>query len=69
MYPNLERELQRKKVSAKLLAAMLGISDKTLYNKMHGGTDFTLPEALVISRDILPEFQLAYLFEKDGEAA
>jgi plasmid maintenance system antidote protein VapI len=63
MYPNLEVEMLRKKITNKALARIIGVSDKTIQNKMHGETEFTLPEAMAIM-ELFPEFNLSYLFEK-----
>ena len=63
MYPNLEVEMLRKKITNKALARIIGVSDKTIQNKMHGETEFTLPEAMTIM-ELFPEFNLFYLFEK-----
>jgi plasmid maintenance system antidote protein VapI len=63
MYPNLEMEMMRKSITHKALARIIGVSDKTMQNKMHGETAFTLPEALAIL-ELFPEFKLSYLFEK-----
>ena len=66
MYPNLEIEMLRKKITNKALARIIGVSDKTIQNKMHGETEFTLPEAMTIM-ELFPEFNLTYLFEKSDK--
>lgn len=64
MFTNLYAELKRKGISFKAVATLLGITEKTLQNKMNGVTEFTLSEILLISENLLPEFELRYLFKK-----
>ena len=44
MYPNLELELFKHKITRKELAQQLGISIATLRNKMSGRNEFTFRE-------------------------
>lgn len=67
MYPNLETEMMRKRITAKTMAALIGCNEKSFYNKMTGRTDFTLPEAQAIL-EAFPEFKLSYLFERRENA-
>ena len=39
-----------------------GCSEKTVTNKISGRTDFTISEALKIHRNLLPEFDMDYIF-------
>ena len=68
-FPNLTAELGRKRIGNKALAAAIGCSEKTLYNKMSGATEFTLSEILTISECFLPEFKIDYLFTKQDKSA
>ena len=68
-YPNLEKELGRKNISNRVVAAAIGCTEKTLYNKMMGKTDFTWGEVNVIENELLPEFKLSYLFEEQPSAS
>jgi plasmid maintenance system antidote protein VapI len=45
------------------LASEMGISEKTLRNKINGDTDFTLPEAQTIRRLLGTKLTLDELFE------
>ena len=65
MYPNLEQEMKKKRLTNKMMAAIIGVNEKTMYNKLHGETDFTLPEALTIW-ELFPEYNLPYLFEHEA---
>ena len=45
MYPNLELEMFKRKISAKDLAKELHISESAMYKKLRGEFDFKLSEA------------------------
>lgn len=59
---NVKNVLTSKKISNKAIAALLGVSEKTLANKMTGQTDFTYPEACKIKRELCPEYDFEFLF-------
>ncbi len=63
MKTNLRTALDSKRISNRVVCELLGISEKTLYNKMTGSTDFTVEEALLIVRNLLPEYTFEFLFE------
>ena len=44
MFDNLRTALQKKGISVKRYAEVLGIGEKTVQNKLTGRTDFTYPE-------------------------
>ena len=62
MYGNLSSELRRKNIAKKVIADMLGCTEKTINNKMSGKTDFTISEAFMIHKNLLPEFDMDYIF-------
>ena len=64
MYSNLRSELANKGITQVALANMLGVTEKTLQNKLNGKTEFTITESLYICHNVLPEFNLNYLFKK-----
>lgn len=68
MLTNLSNELQHKNVTQRAVAKMLGLSEKSIVNKMNGTSEFTIGEALMIRREILPEFTFDYLFTDDQSA-
>ena len=68
MLTNLSNELQHKNVTQRAVAKMLGLSEKSMVNKMNGTSEFTIGEALMIRREILPEFTFDYLFTDDRSA-
>lgn len=59
MYPNLEAEMTRTRTTDKELAEATCMSEKTLYNKLIGETQFTIVEAKLVC---------AYLEKKSGRA-
>ena len=48
----------------KAYAEFLGVSEKTIQNKMSGRTEFTLDEALKTCSIICPEYKLDFVFER-----
>lgn len=68
MFPNLALELKRKGITYKAVAGLLQCTEKTFQNKMSGATEFTLKEILLICDNLLPEFELRYLFARADAA-
>lgn len=58
----IEQALRGKNIGCKVLAKTLGIAEKTAWNKIHGETEFSITEAQITKRDLLPEYDLDYLF-------
>lgn len=67
MLLNLKRALDSKGISLKAYAALLNVSEKTVWNKINEETDFSFPEAKKTKTELLPEYDIAYLFESDKE--
>ena len=63
MFSNLKAELVRRNIKFKDLARALGVSEKTVSNKIYGRSDFTLSEINVISA-LIPDCEVSYLFKK-----
>lgn len=63
MLHNLISELAVKKITRKKISEETGISQRALYDKINGKTEFTLDEMLVIRDTFFPELTLDYLFE------
>lgn len=61
MYKNLEAELARNGISKNSLAKTLKLSQKGLYLKLSGETDFTLTEVMKI-KSLFKGLTLEYLF-------
>ncbi|MGL4571826.1 MAG: helix-turn-helix domain-containing protein [Clostridium sp.] len=64
MYRELLGNLAKKGMSKKELAEIVGITEKTLFNKLNGKSDFTWSEVKRIRKVVAPEVSLEKLFEK-----
>ncbi len=53
----------------KAYAEFLGVSEKTVQNKVYGRTEFTLSEATKTCSFIAPEYKLDFIFERAEAAA
>jgi hypothetical protein len=69
MYANLYDALKRKGISLKKYAEFLGVTEKTVQNKIQGQTEFTLSEVDRTLNFIFPEYTLSYLFKKDDDSS
>ena len=69
MYTNLRSALRKKNISQREYAEFLGLTEKSVQNKLNGTTDFTYPEFRKTCKFLLPEFSPDFLFasEKDAE--
>lgn len=67
MYSLLRGKIKDAKLTITALAEMIGISEKTLRNKLNGETDFTWSEALAIRNIAAPGLSVEQLFRKDEE--
>lgn len=63
MLKNLKSALEQKGITIKTLAALLGVSEKTAWNKLNGETEITYKEAMIIKKNLLPEYDSDWLFE------
>lgn len=64
MFPNLKAEIARKGYKEKDMAKKIGVSPRTLSNKITGRSDFTLSEMLAIKQNFFPDLSLEYLFQR-----
>lgn len=64
MYPNLELEMFRQKISTRELAQICGISESAMRNKIKGKNDFKMAEAICLM-DIL-HASCEYLFAQEA---
>lgn len=62
MFPNLNAEMARKKITIKSLSELTGISYETLKNKCSGNTEFKRKEMYSIKKEAFPECTIDYLF-------
>ena len=58
MYPNLRLEMIKANISIASLAGRIGVSEKTLRNKIKGETDFKWKEALTVRRIVNPQMSM-----------
>lgn len=66
MFPNLEAELARLKMSKKDLSNITGIEYKTLLNKLNGKSPINKKDMTLIKKKAFPNMTIDYLFaEKD----
>lgn len=66
MYPNLELEMFKQKVTTRQLAATCGISESAMRNKLKGRNDFLLCEVEKIL-EIFPDVNWRVLFARADE--
>ena len=64
----LKRILEGKGLPRKEYAVLLGISEKTLYNKLTGTTEFTYGEFQKL-KALLPEYNIDYLLSEENAAS
>ena len=57
---HLKQALDARGITQKSCAELLGISEKTLYNKLSGNSEFTYSEVKRL-RAFLPEYNIDYL--------
>lgn len=65
MLQNLKKALDNKRISLAAYAAILGVTEKTVRNKIAEETPFTYPEARKTKMKLLPEYDIDYLFASD----
>lgn len=63
MYPNLNAEMARNKVTQADIAKTLNVYPATVSDKMNGKKDFKLKECKLIIKLLLPNNTIDYLFE------
>ena len=67
MFPNLEAEIARNKLSNAVCASVCGISEKSFSNKRIGKTEFVLSEMIALQGNLFPACTLEYLFAQHIE--
>lgn len=65
MFPNLEAEMARNKITKNKLAQILGMTPTTLSFKLNGKSCLSLKECVEIKRELFPDKTLDYLFATD----
>ncbi len=69
MFPNLEAEMARRKITQAKLAEILEVTPTTLSFKLSGKSTLSLKECVKIKNTVFPDKTLDYLFqtEEKGE--
>lgn len=67
MYSFLRGEMIKADITIASLADKVGVSEKTMRNKLNGETDFTWKEALKIRNIVNPDMKMETLFRSDEE--
>ena len=65
LFPNLEAEMARSKITQAKLAEILGITPTTLSFKLNGKSTLSLKECVEIKKKAFPDKSLDYLFQTD----
>lgn len=65
MYRCLKGEMVKSGLSIAVLAEKVGVSEKTMRNKLHGRTEFTWSEINKIKGFVAPNMLLEELFKSD----
>ena len=65
MYQYLINEIKKSNIKISKLAIRIGMTEKTLRNKLNGKTEFSWPEVLQIRNIVAPEVTLEELFQKN----
>lgn len=69
MYRTLKAEMVRADISIKQLAIQIGITERSLRNKINGKTEFLWSETLKIRKIVSPGMTLEELFKSETNAA
>lgn len=64
MHENLKTVLHRRNITLKQYVDFIGVSEKTVWNKLKGNNDFTVPE-FKKTCVLLPKFNADYLFSQE----
>ena len=67
VYPNLVSEIARRGIKKKAIASALGVTSRSLFNKMAGVVPFTWPETCIIRDTFFPDMDKDILFDRDGK--
>ena len=63
VHMNLKAEMTRNDIHIIEIANYLGITERTVRNKLNGVTDFTWKEACKIQKGLFPNLSKDYLFD------
>lgn len=63
-YPNLIGEIAKRGIKKVVIANALSISEKALYNKLHGISPFTWKEVCIVKDRFFPDMDKDELFKE-----
>lgn len=69
MFPNLDAEMARRRITRASLANILHVTPSTLSMKLNGKAKLTLPECIKIRDAVDKTLEIDYLFVSDDEEA
>jgi len=69
LFPTLKAEMARRGITAVDVAEVIGISSKTAYKKLSGGSPFTLNETAMVRDKYFPAMTIEELFLSDRKEA
>lgn len=67
IYPNLQKEVDKRVVKIKDIASFLNISEKTVRNYLNGITPITLSYAIKIQKEFFNDVNLTDLFRERND--
>lgn len=67
MFPNLEAEMARAKITQASIALLIGITPTTLSFKLNGKSPISLRECVKIKNAFFPDKTLDYLFATESD--
>jgi len=65
-YEYLERMIEKRGIRKTIIARVVGISPKTLTNKVNGKAAFTWPEVQAIQSQFFPDIEKDVLFQRNS---
>lgn len=68
VYPALAGEIAKRGIKKSAIAKHVGISERSLYNKLAGSVSFTWDEVVAITSCFFPDVATEYLFARTDKA-
>ena len=65
IYPKMEYMIIKRGIKKRAIAYGLGISERSLYNKLKGKVAFTWPEIEILQKDFFPDMTKEQMLNKD----
>lgn len=67
VYKTLAGEIAKRGIKKKVIAARIGVSERSFYNKLNGDAPFTWEEVCKITKYFFPDMDKNILFSKENE--